>query len=67
MRIEDLSRSERENLIDEWIFKERDRQILKRRMLDGIHYEPLAEEFGLSVRHVKNIVRRSQERLFKHI
>ena len=67
MKIEDLSRSERENLIDEWIFKERDRQILKRRMLDGIHYEPLAEEFGLSVRHVKNIVRRSQERLFKHI
>lgn len=67
MKIEDLSRSEREHLIDEWIFKERDRQILKRRMLDGIHYEPLAEEFGLSVRHVKNIVRRSQERLFKHI
>ena len=67
MKIEDLSRSERENLIDEWIFKERDRQILKRRMLDDIHYEPLAEEFGLSVRHVKNIVRRSQERLFKHI
>ena len=30
-----LSRSEWENLIDQWIFKERDRAILKRRLLDG--------------------------------
>ena len=27
----------------------------------------LAEEFDLSVRHVKNIVYKSQERLFRHI
>ena len=44
-----LSRSEWENLIDQWVFKERDRAILKRRLLDGICYEPLAEEFDLSV------------------
>ena len=65
--LEDKSRSEIENLIDEWIFSERDRAILKRRLLDGICYEPLAEEFDLSVRHVKNIVYKAQERLFKHI
>ena len=35
----DLSRSEVEHLIDEWIFSERDRAILKRRLLDGICYE----------------------------
>lgn len=34
--IVDLPRSEWEYLIDEWIFSERDRQILKRRLLDGI-------------------------------
>jgi hypothetical protein len=39
----DLSRSEIEALIDEWILNERDRKILKRRMIDGICYEPLAE------------------------
>ena len=63
----EMSRSEINNVIDEWIFKERDRKILKRRLLDGICYEPLAEEFDLSVRQVKNIVYKSEEKLFKHI
>lgn len=62
-----LSRSEIEKLIDEWIFKERDRKILKRRLLDGICFEPLAEEFDLSVRHLKSIVYRAEAQLFKHI
>ena len=63
----DLSRAEIEYLIDEWIFSERDRMILKRRLLDGICYEPLAEEFNLSVRQVKNIVYKCEDRLFSHI
>lgn len=63
----DLSRSEWEHLINEWIFKERDREILKRRLLDGICYEPLAEEFGLSVPQTKTIVYKATEKLIKHI
>lgn len=63
----DLSRSEWENLIDEYIFKERDRAILKRRLLDGICYEPLAEEFDLSVQQTKTIVYKATEKLIKHI
>lgn len=54
-------------LIDEWILKERDRQIMKRRLIDGICYEPLAEEFGLSVQTIKNVVYKSQEKIFRHI
>ena len=65
--IPDLSRSEIEYLIDEWIFNERDRRILKRRMLDGICFEPLAEEFDLSVQSVKKIVYKTQDKLYKHI
>lgn len=64
-----LSRSELEYLIEEWIIgknAERDRKILKRRLLDGICYEPLAEEFNLSVQQTKNIVYKSQNKLFKH-
>lgn len=64
-----LPRSAIEHLIDEWIIgknSERDRAILKRRLLDGVCYEPLAEEFDLSVRQIKNIVYRSETRLFKH-
>lgn len=62
-----LSRSQISAIIDEWIFSERDRAILKRRLLDGITYDRLAEEFDLSVRQVKNIVYRSEERLYSHI
>ncbi len=36
---------------------ERNRAIMKRRYIDGIRYEPLAEEFGLSVRQCKRIVK----------
>lgn len=54
-------------MIDEWIFSERDRAILKRRLLDGIIFEKLAEEFDLSVPRVKTIVYKAQERLFSHI
>lgn len=65
--IPDLSRSEINFLIDEWIFSERDRAILKRRMLDGICFEPLAEEFDLSTQSVKNIVYKSLDKIYKHI
>ena len=61
------SRSEISYVIDEWIFSERDRAIMKRRLLDGICYEPLADEFGLSVRQIKNIVYRDTEMVLKHI
>ena len=66
-RFEDYSRSTVSATIDEWIFNERDRAILKRRLLDGICYEPLAEEFGLSVDRIKQIVYKSQDRLFRHL
>ena len=63
------SRSEIDRLIDEWVIgrnAERDRSILKRRLLDGITYDCLAEEFDLSVRQVKNIVYRREDELFRH-
>lgn len=67
MKLENMSRSEVEYLIDEWIFNERNRKILKRRLLDGICFEPLAEEFDLSVRQTKNIVYKSETILFKKL
>lgn len=63
----DLPRSEVSRLIDEWIFSERDRAILKRRLLDGVTYERLAEEFDLSVRQTKSIVYKAEQRLFARI
>ena len=66
-RFEGYSRSTVSAAIDEWISNERDRAILKRRLLDGICYEPLAEEFGLSVDRIKQIVYKSEAKLFKRL
>ena len=63
----DTPRSAVSILIDEWIFSERDRAICRRRILDGIHYEPLAEEFDLSVQRVKTIVHKCESILQKHL
>ena len=68
--IEELSRSQLEELIDEWIVGkngERNRAILKRRLIDGLTYEQIAEEFDLSVRQTKTIIYREEQRLIKHI
>lgn len=65
--MKDYTNSQIERLIDEYIHSERDRRILKRRLIDGICYEPLAEEFDMSDRHIKRVVYKLQEQLFKHL
>lgn len=62
-----LTKSEAERLIEERIIgrnAERNRAIIRRRLIDGVTYERLAEEFDLSVRQVKNIVYRCEDRMF---
>ena len=54
-------------IIDEYIHSERDRQILKRRLIDGVCYEPLAEEFDLSERQIKNIIYKHENLIFSKI
>ena len=66
----DLSRTEIEYLINEWIIGnngQRDRKLMKRRLIDGITYENLAEEFDLTERQVKNICYKNMEKLIKHL
>ena len=65
--LDDITNSEIEKAIDEWIHSERDRKILKRRLIDGICYEPLAYEMDMSVRQIKAIVSRAEAKLFKHL
>ena len=62
-----LSRTEIEYLIDEWIVgmnnAERNRLIMKRKIIDGLTFEKIAEEFELSDVQVKNIVYQCKEKL----
>lgn len=64
-RNNELTNTEIARRIDERIHHERNRQILKRRLIDGICYEPLAEEFDMSVIQIKRIVYKAQDILFR--
>lgn len=63
----DYSRSEIETAIAEWVLNERDRAVIRRRLIDGLTYESLSEEFDLSVSQVKRIVYKAQEKVFRHL
>ena len=66
----DLSRTEIESAIDEWIIgknAERDRKVLRRRLIDGVTFEKLAEEQELSVSQVKRIIWKNAEIIFRHL
>lgn len=63
----EYTNSQIREVIAEHIHSERDRKILERRLIDGITFEKLAEEFDLSVRCTKTIVYKGQEKVFRHI
>lgn len=64
---EDKSNTEIINLINEYIHSERDRKLMQRRYVDGICFEPLAEEFELSTIQTKRIISKNTEALCNRI
>ena len=54
-------------MIAEHIHSERDRKILERRLIDGIVFEKLAEEFEMSPRQIRSIVHKNEQILFRKI
>lgn len=54
-------------IIDEYIHSERDRAIIKRRLIDGVSIERLAEEFDRSPRAMQRTVARLQTKVFLHL
>ena len=65
--MKEYTNSQIAGIIDEYIHSERDRKLLKRRLIDGITYERIAEEFDLSVRQTKTIVYRADNMIFSHV
>lgn len=61
----EISATDIENAIELWVHNERDRIILKRVLLDNIHYEPLAEELDISVSTVKRAIYKHEYTVFK--
>ena len=66
----DYSRTEIETAIDEWVVgknAQRNRKVLKSRLIDGLTFDELSEKYDMSVRQIQNIVYKTQEILFKHL
>lgn len=54
-------------LIDDWIFSERDRAILKRRIISDKSYDEMAEMFELSKIQLVRIINNHMEKLYRLI
>lgn len=61
-----ISEADIARAIDSWVHKERDRKVMRRALLDGIHYESLAEEFNISVTTIKRIIYKHEYNVFIH-
>lgn len=66
----DITRDQLEAVIDNTIILQihaaRNREILKRRLIDGLTHEELAEEFDLSVQQIRKVIYKYEQVLFKH-
>ena len=54
----DLTNSEISERIAEYIHSQRDRDILRLRLIDGLTYEKIAEAVQLSPRYIRTLVRK---------
>ncbi len=50
-------------IIDEYVHNEMHRALLKRRYIDGICFEPLADEFNISTRQAQRIVYKYENKI----
>lgn len=60
-------RADYERAINDWVLGERDRKVLKRKYLDGITYETISEEIGISPKTVQNIINRWRGTIARHL
>ena len=63
----DLSRTEIEFLLMEWVHSKSYRDICRDKFLDGYTYERVAEMHDMSVRQVKRIVFDCKKKMASHI
>ena len=71
--LDDVTNEQIAQAIDSWIHSERDRIILKKRLIDGYTFQQISDylflehRIDLSMRQIKNIVPKLEQKLFKHI
>ena len=68
--VKGYSKTQLNEAIEEWIIGRnaiRNREILNKKLVDGISYMALADEYDLSLRRVKTIVRKGVEVIIEHL
>lgn len=66
----DLTNSQLTNIIDEYVrgFKaDRNKSMLKSKLITGMTYEEVAEEYDMSVRQVKYIISNTLQMIVTHL
>lgn len=63
----EYSNSGMENLINEYIHKDRDKEIMRLRLIHGMTYEAIAEAVGMSNRQIYRIVSRDAAKLYRYL
>lgn len=66
-KFENISNSDIEQAINEWIHNKRNREILHDRLIDGLIFDELSEKYNLSVQRTKSIVYKGINTVFRHI
>ena len=73
IELDDVTNEQIAQAIDSWIHSERDRIILKKRLIDGYTFQQISDylflehRIDLSMRQIKNIVPKLEQKLFRHI
>ena len=67
MHPREYTNSEITRCISEHIHSQRDREILYKRLVDGLTFERLGEIFDMSDRQIKSIVYKNEQILFRHL
>lgn len=54
-------------IIDEFIHDERNQEIARRKIIKNHRYEPLSEEYKLTPRQCKNIIKKARRTIYEHL
>ena len=67
----EISKTQIVEAIDEWVilslYADRDREIMRRRLVDGAPVERLTNEFDLTEQRIKAIIDKWYDVIFEHI
>lgn len=56
-----------EQIIDSYIYHDRNREIAKKKLFMGAKYEPLSEEYEITPRHCWSIVQQAKTTILCHL